>query len=55
MISDTVGGAIDITALVLDGNDPNFSNCVLTAAGLSATTNFQTICGDSILIWSLER
>ncbi len=55
MIADTVGGTISVNSLALNGGDTNFSNCTLsTSAPLAATTNFQTQCGDSILIGVLN-
>ena len=55
MISDSVGGIIQVDSLQLNGGDVQFNNCVLstgTPAGIEDSITLQ--CGDNILIGDLN-
>ncbi len=55
MISDSLGGIIQVDSLQLNGGDAQFNNCILstgTPGGLNTSISIQ--CGDSILIGVLN-
>jgi hypothetical protein len=55
MISDSIGGMIQVDSLQLNSGDVQFNNCVLsttTPSGLNTSVTIQ--CGDSILIGILN-
>ncbi len=55
MVSDSLGGMIQVDSLQLNGGDAQFNNCVLTTNSPSGVnTSFTPECGDSILIGVLN-
>ncbi len=50
MISDSVGGTVQVNSIALNGGDVAFNNCVLTSTTQSLNASISIQCGDSLLI-----
>jgi hypothetical protein len=49
-LTDSINYAIALDSVLLNGGDPNFSQCTLATTGSDVSAQFTSSCGDSLLI-----
>jgi hypothetical protein len=55
MLSDSTVSSFNLDSLLLNGSDPTYENCVLSASSGSAVSHIALACGDTLLMLAMQN